>query len=75
MLTIKGEKQEKTEEKKKDYHLQERYFGAFERSFRLPETVDADKIDAQFKAGVLTLTLPKKAGSAKSEKKIDVKAA
>jgi HSP20 family protein len=74
-LTIKGETQEETEEKKKDYHLRERYFGAFERSFRIPEGVDADKIEASFKNGVLTVTLPKKAEARKPAKKIDVKSA
>ena len=74
-LTIKGEKQEEKEEKKKDYYLQERHFGSFERRFQLPEGVDADKIGASFKKGVLTVTLPKKLEAQKPEKKIDVKAA
>lgn len=74
-LTIKGEKQEQKEEKKKDYYLQERRFGLFERSFDLPETVDADRIEAAFKKGVLTLTLPKKPEAQKPAKTIEVKAA
>ena len=74
-LTIKGEKQEEKEEKKKDYYLRERSFGSFERSFAIPEGVDADKIEASFKKGVLTLTLPKKPEAQKPAKKIDVKAA
>ena len=74
-LTIKGEKQEEKEEKKKDYYLQERNFGSFERSFGLPEGVDADKIEANFKKGVLTVTLPKKPEAQKAAKKIEVKAA
>jgi HSP20 family protein len=74
-LTIKGEKQEEKEEKKKDYYLQERHFGSFERSFRVPEGVDTDKIEANFKKGVLTVTLPKKAEAQKPAKKIEVKAA
>jgi HSP20 family protein len=74
-LSIKGERQEQTEEKKNDYHLQERHFGSFERRFRLPEMVDTSKIDATFKAGVLTVTLPKKVGAAATEKKIEIKAA
>ena len=57
-LTIKGEKQQEKEEKKKDYYLHERHFGSFERSFAIPEGVDADKIQANFKKGVLTVTLP-----------------
>jgi HSP20 family protein len=74
-LTIKGEKQEEKEEKKKDYYLQERHFGSFERSFEVPENVDPDKIEAIFKKGVLTVTLPKKADAQKPAKKVDVKAA
>ena len=74
-LTIKGEKREEKEEKKKDYYLHERHFGSFERSFRVPDGVDADKIQAGFKKGVLTVTLPKKPEAQKPVKKIDVKAA
>ena len=74
-LTIKGEKQEEKEEKKKDYYLHERHFGSFERRFAVPENVDADKIEASFKKGVLTLKLPKKPEASKPEKKIEVKAA
>jgi len=74
-LTIKGEKKEEKEEKKKDYYLHERNFGSFERSFWIPEGVDADKIEAGFKKGVLTVTLPKKPEAQKPAKKIEVKAA
>jgi len=73
-LTIKGEKQEEKEEKKKDYYLHERHFGSFERSFGLPEGVDTSKIEAAFKKGVLTVTLPKKPEAQKPAKKIEVKA-
>ncbi len=69
MLTIKGEREEHKEEKKKDYYLSERQFGSFERSFQVPESVESDKIDARFKNGVLTVLLPKKPGSQKAEKK------
>ena len=74
-LTIKGEKQEEKEEKKKDYYLHERQFGSFERSFAVPDGVDTDKIEASFKKGVLRLALPKKPEAIKPEKKIEVKAA
>ena len=74
-LTIRGEKQEEKEEKKKDYYLHERHFGSFERSFEIPEGVDADKIEANFKKGVLTVALPKKPEAQKPTKKIEVKAA
>jgi HSP20 family protein len=74
VLTIKGEREERKEEKKKDYYISERQFGAFERSFQIPENVESDKIDACFKNGVLTVTLPKKPGSTMAEKKISVHA-
>lgn len=75
VLTIKGEKQEEKEEKKKDYYLSERRCGTFERSFRLPEGVDTDKIEASFKNGVLKVMLPKTPEAQKTAKKIDVKVA
>jgi HSP20 family protein len=75
MLSIKGEKQEEKEEKKKDYHLKERHFGSFERCFNIPEGVDRDKIEANFTKGVLKVTLPKTAEALKADKKIAVKAA
>ena len=74
-LTIKGEKKEEKEEKKKDYYLSERRYGSFERRMQIPEGVDADKIEATFKKGVLTVTLPKTVQAQKPEKKISVKAA
>jgi HSP20 family protein len=73
-LVIKGQKQEEKEEKKKDYYLHERRFGSFERSFRVPEGVETDKVEASFKNGVLTVTLPKTAEAQKAQKKIAVKA-
>ena len=75
ILSIKGEKQEEKEEKKKDYYLRERNFGSFERSFQVPDSVDTDKIEASFKKGVLTVTLPKKPEAQAAAKKIDVKVA
>jgi len=75
VLTIKGEKQQEKEEKKKDYYLQERSFGSYQRSLELPEGVETDKIEASFKKGVLTVTLPKKPEAQKPTKKIEVKAA
>ena len=63
-------KQEK-EEKGRDYHRVERSYGSFHRSFTLPASVQADKIDATFKDGILNVTLPK-ADEAKP-KQIEVK--
>jgi HSP20 family protein len=73
VLTIKGEKQEEKEEKKKDFYLSERRYGSFQRSFQVPKGVDADKIEAKFANGVLTVRLPKSAEAQKSEKKIAIK--
>jgi len=62
MLTISGERKFENEENddKKKYHRVERSYGSYTRSFRLPETVDAEKVDAKFKDGVLSVHLPKK---------------
>jgi HSP20 family protein len=73
-LTIKGEKTEEKEEKKKDTYVCERRYGSFERYFDLPDGVDADKIEATFNKGVLKVTLPKTAEAQKPGMKIEVKA-
>ena len=73
-LTIKGEKkEEKEKEKNKDYHVSERRYGSFQRSFTVPDGVDEDKIEATFKNGVLTVSLPKTAEAQKKEKQIAIK--
>jgi HSP20 family protein len=60
VLTISGTKQQEREEKDdRRYHLWERRWGAFQRSFTLPRTVDADQINATFENGVLTIHMPK----------------
>ena len=71
MLTIKGEKPEEKEEKKKNYLYSERHFGTFSRTMELPANVNPEKIDAKFKDGVLTVKL-EKAPEAQS-KRISVK--
>ena len=73
VLTVKGQKEEDKVEKKEDFHLRERRFGSFSRSVRVPDMVDADKIEASFKNGVLKVTLPKKPEAQKPVKKIEVK--
>lgn len=75
VLTIKGEKSEETKEEDKNYHLSERRYGSFLRSFALPASVDTDKIEATFAKGVLTVKLPKTAEAMKSAKQIEIKAA
>jgi HSP20 family protein len=61
VLTVKGDRKLEREEKRENYHRIERSYGTFTRSFSLPGTVDADKVKAETKNGVLTITLPKKA--------------
>ena len=74
VLTIKGEKQEEKEEKAKDRYVSERRYGSFRRSLQVPSSVDADKIEASFKGGVLTVTLPKSPEAQKKQKTIPVTA-
>lgn len=75
LLTFKGEKRQEKEEKDKNHYLSERSYGSFQRSFRLPDGVDQDKVAATFAKGVLTVTLPKTAEAQKQQKKIEIKAA
>ena len=75
VLTIKGEKSEQKEETTKDRYVSERRYGSFRRTLRLPDSVDADKIEASYKSGVLTITLPKSAEAKDKQKTIPIKAA
>ena len=63
VLTITGEKKQEKEEKDERYHRVERTYGSFARSVRLPAGVEAGKVNAAFKNGVLTVTLPKTAAA------------
>ena len=60
VLTISGEKKIERDEKKENYHRIERVFGSFQRNFYIPSNVDAEKINASYKDGVLSVALPKK---------------
>jgi len=60
VLTLRGERKLEKEEKKESYHRVEMAYGTFTRSFSLPQTIDAEKIRAESKNGVLTVHLPKK---------------
>jgi len=75
VLTIKGEKSEDKEETTKDRYVSERRYGSFRRALQLPDSVDADKIEASYKSGVLTITLPKSAEAKDKQKTIPIKAA
>ena len=70
-LTISGERKDEKEEKKEDYYYAERTYGGFSRTLMLPTGVEADKVKATFKKGVLEVHLPK-AKEAKG-KKVDIK--
>jgi len=73
VLTISGERQFEKEQKNKKYHRVERAYGSFVRSFTLPEGADADKVNAEFKDGVLKVHLPK--SEEVKPKQIEVKVA
>ncbi|QBZ84066.1 Spore protein SP21 [Hydrogenovibrio crunogenus] len=70
-LTISGERKVKEEVKEEDYHRVESSYGKFERSFTLPDNVDAENVDASTNDGVLEVVLPKKERG--TSKKIEVK--
>jgi HSP20 family protein len=72
ILTIKGEKNEQKEEKTKDRYVSERRYGSFRRSVQLPASVDASKIEAKYKSGILTVSLPKSAEAQKKQTVIPI---
>src|SRR5262245_9301527 len=73
-LTIKGEKKFSNDVKEDQFHRIERHYGAFTRSFTLPETVDAGKVTADYKNGVLTVRLPLREEAKPRQIKVDVAA-
>ncbi len=75
MLTIRGEKREEREEGEKEgrYYISERRYGSFERSLRLPESANRDKVEARFSNGVLTIAFPKTKEALQKTKKIKIK--
>ena len=84
-LTVHGERKIEKEEKEENYRRVERQYGSFTRTFTLPQTVDSEKVSANYDKGVLNVSLPKKAeakpkqikigvGSTGSEKTLDAKA-
>ena len=60
-LTIQGERKFEKEEKEENFHRIERRYGSFLRTFKLPNTVDAEKVDANYEKGILKITLAKRA--------------
>jgi HSP20 family protein len=72
VLTLKGEKSSTREDKGETWFFSERQFGAFQRSFRLPPDADAEKVAAAMKDGVLTVTVPKRVGTADKSRKVAI---
>ena len=75
VLSLRGEKKSEHTEERDNYHVMERSYGSFQRSIRLPDTIDEDNANARFDKGVLTITLPKRPESVSAQKKIDIKGA
>lgn len=73
LLTLKGERKVEKDVKEENYHRIERAYGAFQRAFSLPATVDQEKISATLKNGVLELVLPKKEQAKKKQINVSVK--
>lgn len=73
-LTIKGEKRLTSEVKEEQFHRIERRYGTFSRTFSLPPTVDASKVAAEYKDGVLTVKLPVREEAKPRQIKVEVAA-
>ena len=71
-LTVHGERKIEKEEKEENYRRVERQYGSFTRTFNLPPTVDAEKVQADYDKGVLRITLPKKAEAKPKQIKVNV---
>ena len=74
VLTIKGEKKVSNEVKEEQFHHVERRYGSFSRSFSLPQTVDPNRVSAEYKHGVLTVRLPLREEAKPRSIKVDVAA-
>jgi HSP20 family protein len=73
MLTIKGEKRSEHAETQENCYVAERAYGTFERTLRLPDTIDDAKLEARFDKGVLKILAHKKPEAMKAERKIEIK--
>jgi HSP20 family protein len=71
-LTVRGNRKFEKEENTKGYHRIERSYGEFVRSFAVPSTVDTEKVLADYKNGVLTITLPKKEAAKPRQVKVAI---
>ncbi|MBU8922389.1 MAG: Hsp20/alpha crystallin family protein [Bacteroidales bacterium] len=73
ILTIRGEKKKEEKATEKNYHLCERHCGSFERSFTLPDNTEPEGVDAEYKNGVLNITVPKTEKAIPKEIKVNIK--
>ena len=71
ILNLEGEKKSEKKSKTDNYHFKERIFGKFKRSFELPEIINQESVDAEFKDGILRISIPK--SKAAEPKQIEVK--
>jgi HSP20 family protein len=71
-LTIKGERKFDKEEKEENFHRIERRYGSFVRTFKLPNTVDAEKVEASYEKGILKITLAKRAEAKPRQIKVGI---
>lgn len=72
-LTIRGERKHSSDVKKENYYRVERYFGQFQRSFSLPQSINQDKVQASCDKGILTITLPKREEKKPKQISVEVK--
>lgn len=72
LMTLKGEKKSETSSSKEDFQVTERRYGSFQRSFRLPNDIEEDKIKAGFDKGVLKIEIPKRAEAVQKAKRIAI---
>jgi HSP20 family protein len=73
ILSLRGEKKSERKDERENYYVMERSHGTFQRSIRLPETVNDEKAEARFDKGVLTITLPKRPEMVKAQRKIEIR--
>lgn len=73
MVSISGTRSDEREDKRKGYYLSERTYGSVQRSFRVPDSVDTDRIEAQFRDGVLTLKMPRSEEAEQNARRIEIR--
>lgn len=74
-VTIRGEKRQENKEEREGYYRQERCYGTFQRTVALPDNANLDKAEANYNNGLLSITIPKKAGAESKERRLEIKRA